>query len=301
MASKWRFAPFIPASSSRRASRGRRTTPSATRRCDSAPTLRALERFGRLTFPLGQTDRLHDGVAVRALALPEVGLRFVASHMVSLRGSVAVSTSAPRTPPRDLLPLLAGLRESDGNRLLATLHLAAFPALAAPQGAALPSTHRSFDVLARACAVSPSARFLRRHMITPLSPGIRASLTAQHLSSRRYSLACVRHIACQALSEAERGNRQPHARSLRARGLMARTMEILYPVKRSSSSSATCRRPPLNDALSLSSENVRVNCSMKMSALARHAGVRDCAERSRRARRGWAPGVPADVTAECGV
>ena len=168
MASKWRFAPFIPASSSRRASRGRRTTPSATRRCDSAPTLRALERFGRLTFPLGQTDRLHDGVAVRALALPEVGLRFLASHMVSLRGSVAVSTSAPRTPPRDLLPLLAGLRESDGNRLLATLHFAAFPALAAPQGAALPSTHRSLDVLARAFAVSPSARFLRRHVNTPL-------------------------------------------------------------------------------------------------------------------------------------
>src|SRR6266568_1939370 len=67
----------------------------------------------------------------------------------------------------------------------------------------------------------------------------------------------------------------------------------------SSSTQDSSVAPPV--LLSLSSENVRVNCSMKMSALARHAGVRDCAERSRRARRGWAPGVPADVTAECGV
>src|SRR5207249_7524834 len=86
----------------------------------------------------------------------------------------------------------------------------------------------------------------------PVSPRIRASLTAQHLSSRRCSLAWVRHIAYEALSETERGNRQPHARSLRARGLLARTMEIPYPVKRSSSSAVTCRRPPLNDAFDLS-------------------------------------------------
>src|SRR5882672_11737312 len=54
--------------------------------------------------------------------------------------------------------------------------------------------------------------------------------------------------------------------------------------------------------MSLSSENVRVNCSMKMSGLAMHAGVRDCAARSRPARRAWKLGVPVGVGApECGV
>jgi len=168
--------------------------PSAIRRCDSAPALGALELLGRLAFPLGQADRPHDGVAVGALALPEVGLRFLVSHRATLRASVAMSTSAPRTLARDLLPFLASLRESDGNRLPATFHLPAFPALATPQGAPLPSTHRSFDVLTRALAISPPARFLRRHMNASISrsdcqrdPGI---ADRPHVSCRRRFESC---------------------------------------------------------------------------------------------------------------
>src|SRR3984893_14903792 len=74
------------------------------------------------------------------------------------------SASSPRVSCRgacgDLLSFLSRLRQSDRDGLLATLHFAPFTAFAAPQSAAFPSTHRAFNLLARAPAVLPLARFL---------------------------------------------------------------------------------------------------------------------------------------------
>src|SRR5262245_35450631 len=63
---------------------------------------------------------------------------------------------------RHLLPLFAGLRQADGDRLLSTRHLATLAALAAPETAALPPSHRALDVFARSPAVF-SRSGLSRH------------------------------------------------------------------------------------------------------------------------------------------
>src|SRR3990172_7173394 len=61
------------------------------------------------------------------------------------------------SPPGNPRPFLPGFRETDGDRLLAALHLAAATFRTAAECAALATAHRTLDCLRRALAVPAPA------------------------------------------------------------------------------------------------------------------------------------------------
>src|SRR5258705_4470768 len=83
-------------------------------------------------------------------------------HPSTLRGRLPATT----TLTRDVLALLAGFRQSDCDRLFATLDLAALAAFSASQGATLPAAHRALNVLARSPAVFPPSRRFPSHSVS---------------------------------------------------------------------------------------------------------------------------------------
>src|SRR5436190_6595278 len=82
-------------------------------------------------------------------------------------GALAPTRRLALPSGRDLRSLLSCLRESDRDRLLAALHLAAVSRLATPEGAPLATVHGTLDALACSLAVLPTALasrcFLRCH------------------------------------------------------------------------------------------------------------------------------------------
>jgi len=115
-------------SSSRRASRDRRTTPfsGTTSSVRLGATLRALERFGPSRLSPWQTDRPLTVSQSGHLLCPKSGFGSCQPIWSPSQLVCRVPTSAAGARFRGTSSLLRGLRESDGNRLLATLHLAAF-------------------------------------------------------------------------------------------------------------------------------------------------------------------------------
>src|SRR4030081_498736 len=108
-----------------------------------------------------------------------------------------------RTLARHLGAFGAGLRETDGDRLLAALHLG-MTAGAALQRAGLSLVHRALHALARGLAVLPSASALLRGHLSH-SPERLASRTASTRPGARRS-ACTGRNDC---SSDGRSRREP--------------------------------------------------------------------------------------------